>query len=184
MKTIHILEIETGNEAHAIRACAEYWGCAVTVTWCGNASQIVDYLSSRPAHDLIIISGHGDTSGLLLPVLHETLQDKHPYATRISPGQFREFVNLAGSTVLNLSCESGRELFAEAFLSCGAGFYLGPLGSPDGSDALMYALEFLHAFIVGGASIADAHMLAADHSDDRSLFRLYGIKLGELHPVA
>jgi len=58
MIKLHILKIGTG-EVHALRSAAEYWGDFVTVTWVGNSSQIVEYFSHYPDHDLIIISGHG-----------------------------------------------------------------------------------------------------------------------------
>jgi hypothetical protein len=35
MLKIHIIEIETGLEAHAVRYAAEYWGAFVTVTRVG-----------------------------------------------------------------------------------------------------------------------------------------------------
>lgn len=174
MKKIHILELGTGNEAHALRAAAECWGADVTVSWVGNSAQVVDYFSSQPAHDLIIISGHGDPAGLRLPELHESVRHKYPYDKRISPDQFREFVKLNGSPVVNLSCETGREPFADAFLAGGAKWYIAPIGSPDGSASLMYALQFLYAFIATGVSVVAAHELAISQVDDRGMFRIWG----------
>jgi hypothetical protein len=179
MKRIHILELGTGNEAHALRAAAECWGAEVTVSWVGNSAQVVDYLSSRPTHDLVIISGHGDASGLLLPKLHESVRHRFPFDQRITPDQFREFVKLDGTPVVSLACETGREPFANAFLACGAEWYIGPTDSPGGAAALMYALEFLYAFIATGASVADAHELATNQSDDRGMFRIWGAEQGK-----
>jgi hypothetical protein len=38
----------------------------------------------------------------------------------------------------------------------------------------MYALQFLYAFIATGVSVGDAHELAANQSDDRGMFRIWG----------
>ena len=75
MTTLHIVAIGTG-EAHALRAAAEYWRAFVTVTWVGNSGQMVEYFSKSPVHDLIIIAGHGDERGLLLPELAEEIRSQ------------------------------------------------------------------------------------------------------------
>jgi len=172
MSRIHILEVDTGNEAHAIRAASEYWGAEVSVTWVGNSTQIVDYLSSKPSHEIIIISGHGNEAGLLLPEIDNAIK-QHPYDKRITASQFCDFVDLDRSNLINLSCESGKEDMAKAFLSRGAKTYIGPLDYPDGSASLMYALEILYCCIVKQLSMSDAHEMAINHTDDRSMFRIY-----------
>lgn len=47
MKRIHIIEIQSGNEAHAIRLAAETRGAFVTVTWVGNSRQVVGVFGQR-----------------------------------------------------------------------------------------------------------------------------------------
>ena len=169
-KTVHILAIETGNEPHALRAVLECWGLDVSITWVGNADQVVAYLSSKPSHDLIIISGHGDANTLYLPELAAELAAEYRYKDQLTTNDFREFLDLKQNVVLNLSCEGGGSALAQVFLEQGASTYIGAKDAPDGSAALMYALEWLYAVNIEGKSLNEAHALATNHLDDRSIF--------------
>ena len=125
LKNIHILAIETGHEPHALRSVLECWGIDVTVTWVGNANQIVDYLASEPKQNLIIISGHGNADSLFLPELAPEIVAEYVYQNHISADNFRQFLKLNNQIILNLSCHSGSSLLAQAFLEKGASVYIG-----------------------------------------------------------
>jgi hypothetical protein len=170
---LHIITIDSANEPHAIRAAAEVWNIAVTVTWVGNSGQIVDYFAGQPAHDLIIISGHGNEHGLILPQLAEAIADRYPYHDVIRAEDFAQFVRLNGNTVINLACLGGQSSLAEAFLKQGARYYIGPIDYPDANAALMYILTFLYHHGVHQGDVVEAHHLAANHEDDRQQFKLY-----------
>ncbi len=107
MIRLHHLVINTGLEAHALRSAAEYWGSNVTVTWVGNSSQVGEYLSQSPSHEVIVISGHGDTHGLLLPELAEEIRCHYPYHEVIHTSDFADFLQLQGNLVINTSCVGG-----------------------------------------------------------------------------
>jgi hypothetical protein len=164
MKQIHILSIDSPLETQALRSVAEYWGATVSVTWVGNSQEIVDYLSRRPSHDLIVIAGHGDSRGLLLPELHDTIKNDYPFAEVIRPADFAQFVALNGSVVLNSSCCGGIPELVNVFLNNGASAYSGNIGHPDGDDALMYSLCFLYDYLVQDRSPVEAHRNANLHS--------------------
>ena len=170
---VHILEIETGLEAHAIRLAAEYWGADVTVTWVGNSRQIVDYFSTVPAHELLIISGHGDERGLHLPELAQEIQHLYPYNGVLTPQDFRCFLPSPLPIVVNLSCLGGAPALAEVFLEHGAPAYIGATAYPTGHATLMFALEFLYTYLQKGKNVGMAHQQAAAHDDDRQQFHLY-----------
>ena len=173
MTRVHIIAIETGNEPHAIRSAAEWWGADVTVTWVGNSGQVVDFFSGEPRHELIVFSAHGDESGLLLPELAPEIVRRYPYDKVIRPEDFRQFLRLKDNVVVNLSCWGGKAELAEAFLNGGARHYAGPVDAPNGSAALMYALDFAYQMTVHSAEAEQAHLIASTHDDDRRLFRLY-----------
>ena len=175
----HIIAIETGNEPHAIRAAAEWWGASVTVTWVGNSGQIVDYLSSGSDHELIIISGHGDERGLLLPELAAEVAGLYPYNKVIQAADFGQFLQLRGNTVISLACLGGMSQLADAFLAGGARYYIGPIDYPDGSATLMYVLDFLYNHICHSHDVMAAHHIASRHEDDRQQFKLYTMPQGD-----
>lgn len=170
---IHIFAIETGLQSHAIRLAAEYWGADVTVTWVGNSRQIVDYFSAPPAHELLIIAGHGDERGLLLPELGQEIQHLYPYNGVITPQDFRHFLRAPLPIVLNLACHGGAPALAEAFLEHGAPAYIGATTYPNADATLMYALEFLYTYVQNGKHLGMAHQQAAAHDDDRQQFHVY-----------
>ncbi|MEZ4865668.1 MAG: hypothetical protein R3C14_30430 [Caldilineaceae bacterium] len=173
MTQIHIIAIDTGNEPHAIRSAAEWWGADVTMTWVGNSDQIVNLLSTEPVQQLIVISGHGDERGLLLPPLAAEIADNYTYNEVICPSDFAQFLHLKNNGVVSLACMGGDPQLAAAFLKGGASFYIGPNGYPNGDASLMYALEFMYNYLCLCWSVADAHHAAADHPDDRKQFILY-----------
>lgn len=172
MITLHIVEIGAG-EAHALRSAAEYWGAFVTVTWVGNSGQIVEYFSQCPEHDLIIIAGHGDERGLLLPELAEEIRSHYPYNEVIRAEDFAHFLRLEGNTIINTSCLGGMQQLAEVFLSRGAAYYIGPTAYPEGSASLMYCLDFLYNYLLDSRHVEAAHLKASNYADDRNQFKLY-----------
>lgn len=172
MITLHIVEIGSG-EAHALRSAAEYWGAFVTVTWVGNSGQIVDYFSQCPEHNLIIVAGHGDERGLLLPELAEEIRSHYPYNEVIRAEDFAHFLCLEGNTIINTSCLGGMPRLAEVFLTHGASYYIGPTGYPEGSASLMYSLDFLYNYLLDSQHVEVAHLKASSHADDRNQFKLY-----------
>ena len=182
VRKIHIIEIESGNDPHAIRYAAECWGAFVTATWVGNSGQVVEYLSSEPEAELIIICGHGDGRGLLLPELAEQVRDRYPYNDVIRPKDFDQFLKLNGNVVINSSCMGGMSSLAKVFLKHGASHYIGPNDYPHGDAALMYLLGFLYNHIARKQSVAQAHRLASRANDDRKMYRLYRAASKRTHP--
>ncbi len=171
--TVHILAADTGLQPHVVRAAAEHFGASVTVTWVGNSGQVVNVLSSRPLHQVIVLSFHGDERGLLLPALAEECRGLYPFADVIRPADFAAFLALSGSVVVNLACMGGTPEMAEAFLACGAGAYIGASEYPDAAASTMYAVDFLYAYLLQHTGDVDsAHRSASGHDDDRRQFRL------------
>jgi hypothetical protein len=172
--TIHILAADTGLQAHVVRAAAEHYGATVSVTWAGNSSQVVDYLSSRPVHDLIILSFHGDDRGMLLPPLAEECRSLYPYFDVICPADFAQFLALDGNIVLSHACSGGIPAMAEAFLSGGAAAYVGAEGDPNTAASTKYVLDFLYGYLIEfSQDVEKSHLAAKSGADDRGMFRLF-----------
>ena len=172
--SVHILAADTGLQPHVIRAAAEHFGASVTVTWIGNSAQVVDYLSSCPPQDVIVLSFHGDERGLLLPTLGEDVRSLFPYNEVIQPADFAEFLDLDGSVVLSAACLGGTPAMAQAFLSGGASAYVGADGYPDTAASTKYVLDFLYAYLLQhSGDVTRAHGAASTAEDDRRLFKLH-----------
>ena len=172
--TIHILAADTGLQPHVVRAAAEHYGATVSVTWVGNSSQVVDFLSSRPPHNVIILSFHGDDRGMLLPPLAEECRSLYPFFDVIRPADFARFLALDGSIVINHACSNGTPAMAEAFLSGGASAYVGAEGDPDTAASTKYVLDFLYGYLIEfGQDVEKSHQAARSGADDRGMFRLF-----------
>lgn len=161
-------------QAHVLRAAAEHYGAFVTVTWIGNSIQVVDFLSSRPTNEVIILSFHGDERGLHLPSLGEDVSGAYPYGEAIRSTDFMEFLALNANVILNNACLGGTPEMAETFLSKGALAYVGAEGYPDTAASTKYALDFLYSYLIRiPGDIQQAHHAAHSEEDDRGMFRLY-----------
>jgi len=171
--SLHIIVTETGQESHAIRSAAEWWQYDVTMTWVGNSHQIVDYLSSKPKHDLVIFSTHGIDLGMVLPELDPEIEKDYPYVHVITPDDFDNFLNLDNNTVINLSCVGGKPELAKVFLSHGAKYYIGDIGYQYGTDSLMFCLDIIY-YISKGKCVEEAFQIASQHHDPQQQFKLYG----------
>ncbi|MEH2180232.1 hypothetical protein [Nostoc sp.] len=143
------------------------------MTWVGNSAQIVDFLSSKPDHDVIIISGHGDERGLLLPELVEEIRSNYPYNDVICPEDFAQFLKLDWNIVVNASCMCGVQPLADVFLAGGAGYYIAPNNYLEGNASLMYLLNFLYEYMQNEQNVDSAHSASSAHSDDRRQFTLF-----------
>ena len=106
----------------------------------------MNFFAGCPEHEIIIISGHGDERGLLLPELSEEVKNKYPYNNVITAEDFAQFVQLNKNIVINASCMGSIKSFADVFLSRGASCYIAPNNYPEGGATLMYLLNFIYEY--------------------------------------
>jgi hypothetical protein len=173
MPTLRIIDVLSGMEAQALRASAECWGYDVAVTWVGNSRQIVDVFQHSLPIDVLIIAGHGDEDGLVLPELDESVAGGFPYLDRISAAQLAEFARPVASVIIATACTFGLPQYAEVFRNAGTRYYVGPTDYANAGAAMMYSLGFLYAFQCNGLHAALAHEAAFSQSDDRRMFKLH-----------
>jgi hypothetical protein len=166
---LHVIDSWSGHEAHAVRAAAECWGYAVTVTWLGTSRQLVDFFAARQRYDLLVVSLHGDEEGLILPELAPEIAREQPYGSRISATQLAEFVSPVVPVAIASGCLLGTRSFADTYVSAGFQTYIAPPDYPSASGALMYILAFLYNLTSTGGDPMASHR-AADRiipADDR-----------------
>ncbi len=172
--TIHILAADTGLQPRVVRVAAEHYGATVSATWVGNSSQVVEYLSSRPPHDVIILSFHGDDQGMLMPALAEECRSLYPYFEVIRPADFARFLALDGSIVISHACRGGTPAMAEAFISGGTAAYVGAESDPETAASTKYVLDFLYGYLIEfSQDVEKSHLAAKSGADDRGMFRLF-----------
>lgn len=172
MCDVAILSVDSPLETQAIRAFAETLNFTVSVTWVGNSHHVTGFFEKvrDDAHQKVVfISAHGDERGLLLPELAPQVEQQFPYREVIRPEDFASFVDLNGEDIVNLSCLGGTEAMASAFLTAGAGSYVGATGYVQGSSTVMYAVQLVHG-MHSRLDLEAAHRAASHYPDDRSQF--------------
>jgi hypothetical protein len=174
MKIVELLVVaNVGNSPHAIRFALEYIGYRVNIHYIATARQLMVALDSVQPESFVLIDGHGREEGLVLDELGEEYAALEPFDRFISAENFATFLKLPSCSVINLSCDLGREDFADVFLKAGAKAYIGALGYPDGSSALIYAQLLFYLMHNHKLSLKEAHEKARDIDDETRIYTLY-----------
>ena len=142
--------------------------------WPGQPRHLVQLLDgSQPRARYLVLGGHGDARGFLLPELAEELHPRQPFHTVMTPEDVKDHLRFDRTVVVSTACSTGTEEMAEAFLSRGAGAYLAPTAYPDGSAALHFVNCLFYAVCCSHLSVGEAHReVKPTHSDFR-MFTLY-----------
>lgn len=159
------------GEAQAVRAALEWMGCTVLLHGIGMPQDFLKVLGQgEGAPRYLVISGHGDDQdgyyfGEYAPFLDVSmLRNQHLPAEVIAP-----VVNLPGCTVISSTCWGGVEAMARAFVTAGrVNAYIGCRDAPDGSDMLVYLVQFFHGVLRKKLSDHEAWkraMIAVDQPD-------------------
>jgi hypothetical protein len=158
-------------ETQAMRAVLEGLGCVVTVHWIGTPADFLTALGQgETVPRYLLICGHGDDEkGYYLGEYADfidtsMLRDHYMPAEVIAP-----IVNLPDCTVVSSACAGGVERMGRAFTGTGKiNAYIGCRIYPDGSDMLVYLINFFHAVLCKKLSDYDAWnraMVATDQPD-------------------
>lgn len=149
--TITLLCLDEASclETVALRGVLEYFGYTVSVYWIGNKQDFLNVLHGKTeTSDVIVIAGHGTEGAFFLPASEQILF-----------GDLQ--VRLPGKTIVSLGCETSGA--ADAFKRGLCATYIAPAGSPEGNDALFFAVQFFwhlaqHKNIDAAFEIANAVM--------------------------
>jgi hypothetical protein len=160
-QAVTIVAIDDPTEPHAVRAMLEGLGYLVTVHGIGSREELLRILRGElRTEDTVVISGHGDEAGLLVPV-----------EAPIGPAEVAQIGRLDGKTVINLACLGGTPEFAEAFKAAGVAHYIGPDDYPDFRDTLMF-VSILFFLLAREVQIEEAVARASAFHGETTQFRL------------
>lgn len=172
--TLDLIVIDDNLEALAVRACLERWGVTVNLHLIGKSSDLVS-LFNEPERlsSNILITCHGTKKGIVLPELAPQIAKKEPYRDFITPANLKEFVNLKGHVVLSTGCVTGKQTFANVFMSRGAGAYIALQGYPEASAALLFVVNFYYFLLVKKLSVKEAYQKAVQSDPKELSFKLF-----------
>lgn len=160
-KDVSLVVIDSSLEATAIRDVLEAFNYRVTTHWVGSRKELIEILSGNiETSNTVILSCHGIEEGIYTP-------DEDPLTTE----EIARTAKLAGKTVVNLGCLTGKSTYQEAFTNAGVTNYIGPSDYPSGNATLLYVITLFYGLSVG-ESLADAHGHARTTSEDGEQFVL------------
>jgi hypothetical protein len=171
---------DEGAEAPILRAALEFFGGRYATPLrvgrfaIGRAQHLVDVLAGRRSvGDHLVLSGHGDERGFILPELAPDLEHLEAFHGALTPDDLRGLVDLPGRTVVSLGCMTGREEIASTFLAGGCDAYIGPSDYPDGSSAVFFALRLYYHLLHDDLELEEAFALATSTDAETRMYRLF-----------
>jgi hypothetical protein len=177
MKTVELLDVSNvGQSPQAIRLTLEYIGYRVNIHYIATARQLMSALSNIQPESFVVMDGHGTEEGLVLDALGEEFAIQEPFINHANVENFASFLKLPSCSVINLSCTLGAESYANVFLNAGASHYIGALGYPDGSSALIHVQFLFYLMHNQKLSLKEAHEQARNIDDETRIYTLYEAK--------
>ena len=174
--TVLIAFADTGGEAGAIRAAAEWFGASVFWFPVGRPLDFLDVLGGKtgyPDADMTVLSFHGEDGAFLMPELGEEIYREDEPRGPVGAELIRSRLRLTDTVVLSTACGTGSAETAAAFRERG-NYYAAPSEEVEGAAALMFAVRFLYERLAKGASPEEAGRLAASADGETALFAAGG----------
>lgn len=168
-----IIALEPGDEPLLIRALLEVQGIDVQLRRIGGPSAVLTAFNFNGGpSDLVIITGHGDHEGFIMPEMARGIDTLDLAGNRLRATDLTG-IRVDASTVISTACGTGTDAFAAALLAAGAAHYIAPKDYPDGAAIAPILSGLIHSVFGRAMSwpdgIAAANALVAP--DDR--FRLW-----------
>jgi hypothetical protein len=174
--TLDLVCLDGGGEALAFRGILEQiglrHGLRVNLHLVGRASQLVRLLSEPGAPHLLLI-GHGDEGGIVIPDLPPELAAAEPFNALLRPEDVRACAKLDGRVVVCTGCSTGNEDLAQAFLAAGASAYIAPEADEDGEAAMGFSVALYFGLLYLDLPLAEAVEQARALGGETELFRLF-----------
>ncbi len=161
------------SSSRPLRDALEEFGIRVLYHPVRQPRHIVTALGSdRTVAPFVVLGCHGDEGRILLPELGEPIASDQPFNGLLGPDEVRRHLQLSGSFVVSIGCETGRPELAEAFLDAGAVGYFAPQEAPDGHVAFLVALLFFYE-LTGGMAAVEAAQRARRYDAATHMRRLW-----------
>lgn len=166
---VGVVALPNGGAVIAIRQLLELLHCVVVVHWIGTPSDLLKLLAhGTDVPRYLIIEGHGSEEGLYLGTYIPEIDTSMLEGEYLPPAVIEQQVNLAGCTVINLSCNGGAVPMAKAFLAGGVAGYIGCRVEPDAVATYIFLTNMFYNICAKGLSDRDAWhraLGATDHED-------------------
>ncbi len=177
VKTVDIIEVTTGLEAHAIRGVLEVLGLQTRIHYIGNVKHLISLLQNPTyLYKTVILCCHGDQAGLCIPELAPELEASMPHQKRLSSNDLLAMLNLNDQTIINTGCCLGSEEFANSFLAKGAKAYLGITDYIAGEAIIPFMINLFYFQFCKSLPINQAFEKAQNIDTDMKMFKLWSRK--------
>ena len=171
---VAIIDCGDAPEAGAIRGLLENMGAVVTMHLPGTPGDFLLALGQGElAPEFVIICGHGDENGIVFGEYAPGIDTSGLVAGALPARALAGKIALPGRVVLSTACDSGAEDFARTFLDGGVRAYIGPLSSPDATDALLFVHHFFHNILRRGVTSKAAWLRARSYDEESGTFMYY-----------
>ena len=134
--------------AIAIRGMLEFYGLNVSLVWLNEKQNAIDFLTGHvPKADYTILCAHGIgyENRIWLTVIEKMTGTDYCYEEvefNLMPDNIGEYVKNSSGTFISTACESGREVFAKAFLDTGYRAFIAPEVAVDVTSSVMFICGF------------------------------------------
>lgn len=145
----------------AVRAALELFRLHVYAHFLVQKRNAVDFFAGKiPDSEYVVLCSHGSSAegatanmpeeppekmGMGFVRLVDQINGKWEETEfALSPSNIRQYVKLAGRTVVALGCGNGREPLAREFLKAGCRAYIGAISPPDQDATALFAIGFFY----------------------------------------
>lgn len=140
--------LENFQMAIALRGMLEFYGLSVSLVWLNEKQNAIDFFAgyiSKADYTILCAHGIGKENRIWLTVIEKMTGADYCYEEvefNLTPDNVGEYVKNSGGTFITTACESGREVFAKAFLSTGYHAFIAPEVAVDVTSSAMFICGF------------------------------------------
>ncbi|MDA0745824.1 MAG: hypothetical protein O2954_04850 [bacterium] len=165
---VGIANVYSAQSALLFRTLLEDLGAVVLLHNLGTPGDFLEILAQgEDAPPYLIIAGHGDENGIVFGEFMESIDTSMLVEQSMPAKCIAQHINLPGTFVINLCCESGQQNMAEAFLAGGTSGYIGTDPNPPAVNHPLFIAHFFHSVIRRKKTPIETWRAAAEY-DSRS----------------